>query len=121
MTNKSFAATYHGKPIVIMGKEWTIEVVPYDDPKMKKCNADGLCEVYERTIKIRDLEQDPEREGMYDSITEFMKNVLRHEIIHAFFHETCHQKYKENEELVEILAQAVPKLSKIMENAEVLR
>lgn len=120
MSKKTFAEAYNGKPIVIMGEEWTIEVVPYDDPKMEINQCNGLCESYTKTIKIRNLNDDPKKSEMYDNIDEFMRKVLRHELLHAFFHTICNQKYNEDEELVETLAHALPKISKIMERAGVL-
>lgn len=117
---KTFSETYNGKPVVIMGEEWTIEVVPYDDPKMETNQCNGLCESYTKTIKIRDLNGDPKKLELYDNIDEFMRKVLRHELLHAFFHTICNQKYNEDEELVETLAHAFPKIAKIMESVEVL-
>ena len=47
------------------------------------------------------------RRKKYD---EFIKKVKRHEIIHAYFHESGLKTYAENEELVDWMAWQFPKL-----------
>lgn len=97
---------------------WTQYNIIEDGEGLKKINADGECRPYGKVIKIRSLESmlgedatDAERKARYDE-------TLRHEVIHAFFHECGHDDYSNNEELVDCLAIQFPKLLKLFKELD---
>ena len=50
---------------------------------------DGYCDSPNRTIVVRDYtEEEQKKDNMTDNLDEYNKKVLRHEIIHAFLHES---------------------------------
>lgn len=104
--------------INVLGTEYNIKVD--DTTLLESINADGLHKEYEKEILIRGLD------GFLcpdDSKTakENRKNeVLRHEIIHAFFSESGLDDYCGNEQLVNWLAIQFPKMQKAFEQANCL-
>lgn len=94
----------------ILGTNYELIV---NDESLMEINADGVCRPYEKVIRIApviDMLDD-------DSSTKEKRlrnnEVLRHEIIHAFFNECGLSEYYENETLVNWLAVQFPKLMKI--------
>lgn len=94
--------------ISILGTEYNIAV----DDTLEKTNCDGLCKKYEKQIMIRsvgamlcDDDSTETKKKRYDE-------VLRHEIIHAFFSESGLDDYSNNEQLVNYLAIQFPKMLK---------
>ena len=109
----AFYKEYNGKKINVLGTEWTIKVLDPDDNRLTEMDCTGLCEAYTKEIYVKD------RTSIHDfrqylNIEDFLKKVIRHEIIHATFFETGNAKYYEDEDLTEILAHLVPKMAKVM-------
>ena len=96
--------------INILGSEWEIlRQSDRENPKLK--NADGLCECYSKKIIIRKLEDDVMN---FDNLNAYEHKVLRHEIVHAFLHESglCGNcDWADNEEMVDWVACQYPKFS----------
>ena len=79
-------------------------------------DADGLAELYSKEIYIRTgYEDDP---NCFNNITEYREKVLRHEILHAIFHECGLDKYSNDEDLVNFLALQYNKIVDIMNKAK---
>lgn len=72
----------------------------------------GECNRYTKTIKIN-----MEYFGATDVETSAMYKTIRHEIIHAFFHEAGLDCYSEDETLVDTLAVLIPKMLKAFAEA----
>ena len=108
-----FYHKYNNRKVNIMGVEWTIKVVDPDDERMTDIDCTGLCEAYTHEIYVKDRTKlnDPKQ---YLNIEDFVKKVLRHEIVHATFFEAGNSSYYEDEELTETLAHLVPKMAKAM-------
>ena len=118
-TRTEFCKKYDGKKVTILGSEWTIRVVsPYDE-RMNNIDCTGLCEAYTHEIYIKDRTalNDPKQ---YLNIEDFVRKVLRHEIIHATFFETGNSTFYEDEDLTETLAHLVPKMAKVMMELELM-
>lgn len=86
-----------------------------NDKSLKEIGADGECRSYSKIIRIRPVKDmlsgdssDKEKEDRYNE-------VLRHEVIHAFFHECGLDDYCGNEELVDWLAVQFPKMLKVFQ------
>lgn len=98
------------KKINILGTEYEIVMqTEAENPKLE--DANGLCEFYSKKIVLRTGYE--EEKNAFDNIFDFQVKVLRHEIIHAFFHESGLDSYAEDETLVDYLAVQIPKLSSI--------
>lgn len=93
----------------ILGTEYTIVT---NTSMCQSLNADGICKEYDKLIVMREcdclLDPDDSREAKEERYNE----VLRHEIIHAFFDESGLEEYSNDEQLVCWLAKQFPKMTK---------
>lgn len=104
------------RTINILGTEYTIE----DDENLIKTQADGLHEEYAKRISMRRAE-----DMLTDTDSEQLKKlrykeVVRHEIMHAFFTESGLEDYCANEQLISWLAIQTPKIFKVFQELDVL-
>ena len=86
-----------------------------------KANADGLCNYYNKKIYIRPEEEMFEGDAGVDDISKEnrYKEVMRHEIIHAFLDECGEDDYSKDERLVSFLAMQFYKLHDIFEKLDI--
>lgn len=102
------------KEVNILGTEYVIKV----DKTLRNTNFDGLCNGYSKMITIRRT-KDMLSENDSKEIKNIRKSeVLRHEIIHAFFNESGLEEYSDNEQLVDWIAKQSPKILKAFQQAE---
>lgn len=94
--------------VKILGTDYKVIT---DTDRCKQKNADGLCCVYEKEIYIRELEDMLSDSDSRDAKMKRFREVLRHEIIHAFFHECGLEEYSDNEFIVDWIAMNFPKMS----------
>lgn len=103
----------------ILGQPYEIIMQPESahDPKLN--NASGYTEPWSRRLIIDDFSPDAQTVENPDA---FKRNVLRHEITHAFLHESglraC--SWGDNEEIVDWIAHQGPKLFKAWQEAGAL-
>lgn len=74
--------------VMVLGSEYKIKV---SDKKKDKSldDCDGYCKVSENIIGVRDLHDDDDWKSESEShIRSRMKKILRHEIVHAFLHQS---------------------------------
>lgn len=95
--------------INILGTEYLAIV---DNDECMAMNADGLCKFYDKKIVVRSLDKMLGNEDSEDIKRIRMQEVVRHEIIHAFFTESGLDDYSGNEQLVNWLAIQIPKMLK---------
>ena len=86
------------KKITILGTEYTIE---QDGNILKSEGADGICERYGKRIILAPKDLMLEDTNDADLKEDRYKEVLRHEVVHAFFAESGLLNYGGNEELVD--------------------
>lgn len=92
----------------VLGTEYEIIT---DDSIVSK-GVDGLCKSYDKEIVIRSRGEMLCSEDS-EAIKELRyKEVLRHELIHAFFDESGLDDYSNNEQLVNWIAAQFPKMLK---------
>lgn len=96
--------------INILGTEY---VARTDDDACMEMNADGLCKFYDKQIVVRSLEKMLGTDDSEDIKRIRMQEVVRHEIIHAFFTESGLDCYSDNEQLVSWIAVQFPKMLKV--------
>lgn len=108
--------------INILGSEWTIEKRKReDDPNLGA--YDGYADTSIRKIIVEDMVKE---QGGKADLSEYTKQVLRHEIIHAFLFESgleanslCFERgWATNEEMVDWFALQSPKLMKAFKEAD---
>ena len=104
--------------INVLGTEYSLIIDKSD--YLKNINADGEHREYEKTITIRQLSGFLDRESTPEAKEVRKKEVLRHEIIHAFFSESGLDNYNGDEQLVNWLAIQFPKMQKVFEQADCL-
>lgn len=107
----------------ILGTEYKIEVRKYsEDECMKRNNWQGYCDEDLKLIVLADL--DEKEYFQYDSEEQkdkSIKEILRHEIVHAFLNESglsCSAlqyqgAWARNEEMVDWIAIQFPKIAKV--------
>lgn len=104
------------KTINILGTEYEI----HTDDSIVSQAVDGMCKSYDKKIIVRSKgnmlcpdDSDEVKDIRY-------KEVLRHEIIHAFFDEAGLDDYSNNEQLVEWIAFQFPKMLRTFVEADCL-
>lgn len=108
----------------VLGTEYKIITKNYkDDPYFAKWNADGYCDGVEKEIVLCNLLTYPDFDETAAYAEKCQKQVLRHEIIHAFLNESGLQSsatknngaWARNEEMVDFFAIQFPKIQKAFE------
>lgn len=95
----------------ILGTEY---VVTRNTSAIEGMGADGICYPFDKKIIYRDLKDFLDKE---DSITAKMvrrEEVIRHEVIHAFFAESGLSSYGNDEVLVYWIAKQFPKIDEVV-------
>lgn len=90
----------------ILGTEY--QLIESDD--IIKQNADGVCMEYDKQIKIRPVENMLNPDDSKLTKKKRYNEVLRHEVIHAFFSESGLDYYSSDERLIDWIAIQFPKL-----------
>ena len=101
--------------VTILGTEYSIVRMAYDDDFMVEANASGLCDGFTKTIYISDMGN--LRENQVDKA---IREVARHEVIHAYLTECglCENAlvvdiaWPLNEEMVDWFALMLPRINK---------
>ena len=116
--------------INVLGTEYSVAMWAYKEkPIFEKQSIDGYCDSVRKEIAVCDMKTFP---GYEDEPIEYCndieKQILRHEIIHAFFNESGLQEsglqysgsWARNEEMVDWIALQFPKLMKAFKEADAL-
>ena len=97
--------------IHILGQEYKIVWTDKEECKDLE-KADGVIDYYKKEITM-------DKELLNDEDDLYKNQVLRHEIIHAFLHESGMTKYRTDETLVELLSFQIPKMVKTFEELDI--
>lgn len=89
-----------------------------NDATLKDINADGACSSYEKVIRIAPLKDMLQPDDSEQAKRKRYNEVLRHEMIHAFFDESGLDQYSDDEQLVNWLAVQFPKMLKAFAAAD---
>lgn len=101
------------KKINVLGTQYTIYVDVTEKDNLVIRDADGVCDFTTKEIFIAPMEQ---TDRTYQSIENYAKRTLRHEIVHAILFESGldhNTEWARNEEVVDWIAIQFPKLMKI--------
>ncbi len=111
------------RDISILGTKYTIRFTNYNSDKwMQENSCEGYCDSIMRQIVICDMRTWPNFDIFpVGRCEQAEKNIMRHEIIHAFFNESGLQEctfkvdgaWSKNEEMVDWLAIQYPKIKKV--------
>ena len=104
--------------INVLGEEYVlVKSNAVSDPKLE--HNDGYCD---HTVKMIVIDTFQETELSVGDLAEYEKQVIRHELIHAFLHESglsdC--SWAKNEEIVDWIALQFPKMMKVFEEHKCL-
>ena len=77
--------------------------------------SDGYCDQSSKKIVIDTFQDSP---GSLENLDEYKKQVIRHEIVHAFLFESGLDSWSRNEDLVDWVAYQFPKLLKVFKEAK---
>ena len=100
----------NGKIINVLGTLYRVDMVPEsEDPKLK--DMDGYMDPSIKRIVVADVNQRPADNESVHNPEWFQKNIVRHELIHAFITESgLEDAYWHNEDMVRWLAYMFPRL-----------
>ena len=102
----------------ILGTEYIIrELTEEEYPKLRISEANGLAELYSKELIIS-KDMNPNTGAEFANFQDFKNKVVRHEIVHAFFHESGLVDYCNDERLVNWIALQAPKMLKVFEDTE---
>ena len=106
------------KKISIMGTEYNL-ICRSNNTELTKLGCDGYCDSYKKEIVVKPIIEQFNRskEEPYETKFARFKDVVRHEIIHAYFDQAGLTEYSEDETLVESLTTLIPKIEKSTEEA----
>lgn len=98
----------------VLGTEYEIQSSEDIYKTLMESQNTGECDMYAKVISIS-----PQEFIVNDSREDVRKSVynicMRHEILHAFFHEAGVDKYCEDETLVDFIAMQFPKMKALFE------
>lgn len=100
----------NGKIINVLGTPYRVDMVPEsEDPKLK--DMDGYMDPSIKRIVVADVNQRPADNESVHNPEWFQKNIVRHELIHAFITESgLEDAFWHNEDMVRWLAYMFPRL-----------
>lgn len=110
-----------GRPDVVnvLGQPYEIIYRPDSEQDPKLDDSSGYCEPHSKKLVVGDFEPGAKT---VENPDDFKAKVLRHEIVHAFLHESglrgC--SWGDNEEIVDWIALQGPKLLKAWQEAGAL-
>lgn len=101
-----------------MGQEYDLRLLTEKEfPKLVSAKASGLAELYNKELIINKDDTIADKET-FDNLREYSNTTVRHEILHAFFHEAGLRDYCKDEKLIDWLALQIPKISKAIKQFE---
>lgn len=100
----------NGKIINVLGTPYRVDMVPESEgPKLK--DMDGYMDPSIKRIVVADVNQRPADNESVHNPEWFQKNIVRHELIHAFITESgLEDAYWHTEDMVRWLAYMFPRL-----------
>lgn len=107
------------KKVNILGTDYTIREVmnKTEDVRLDLLDANAVCEPYTKEIILKDIPNDVR---YVNDLESYKKKVLRHELVHAFLHESGLSSYESDELLVEWIAQKMQQMADVMINLDCL-
>lgn len=102
--------------VSILGTEYLLET----DTSLNEGEKDGLYYPYRKKISTRDKSDLLDETATDEEKQIRLKETMRHEITHAFFHESGLDEYCDDERLVDWFAIQSPKIYKVFAELDLL-
>lgn len=105
--------------VTVLGQPYEIVYRPDSEQDPKLDEANGYCEPHSKKLIVSDFTPDAKT---VENPDDFKAKVLRHEIVHAFLHESGlrSNSWGDNEEIVDWIALQGPKLLRAWQEAGAL-
>ena len=106
----------------ILGSEWSVKFGK-EEKYPNLAEMDGYTDLSTREIVVEDMKALPGQIGVKADLGSYQKQVIRHEIIHAFLFESGlaeNSEWAQNEEMVDFFAIQFPKLMEAFKNADAI-
>lgn len=107
----------------ILGTEYEV-VVSTEDKEPLLTDCDGCCDTSTKKLYIKDCSRDRNDTNALRDLDAYMHKVARHEMTHAFLHESglsiC-SDWAMTEELVDWIAIQLPKMAKLAAELDAVR
>ena len=98
------------KTVSVLGGNYDVYIDDYID------DCDGYCKRYNREIHVLKAKRQLDgKDSTREEKESRYREVMRHELMHAFFNETGLEKYGYDETLVQFLATVFPKMQSVFE------
>ena len=98
------------------GTHYTVQELTVEQSPVKLADTEGYTELFSKEIILRTGYEDSP--STIKCVNDYKAKVLRHELMHAIFHECGLSNYCDDETLVEFLAIQFPKIQKILGQVE---
>ena len=118
------------KDLSVLGQKYKVKELSYAENKeFKEMDCAGYCNGNTKAIFVCKMSTYPGWENAEEeSLKEEQRRILRHEIVHAFLHESglssnsseCLDGWARNEEMIDWFALQGPKIYKTWKEAEAL-
>ena len=102
----------------ILGTDYQL-IASNERENLKLQNNDGIAELYSKKL-IFDF-TDKVDNLTFENIESYMQSVVRHEMMHAFFHEAGLDRYADDEVLVDFIAKQFPKLQELFKTDKIVK
>lgn len=107
------------KKVNILGTEYTVyERSLEEDSYLENC--DGYCD---HTVKEIVCKKFKTEQGSLKDLDKYRDKVLRHELLHAFLHESGlgnNSDWATNEEMIDFFAYQIPKIVEVIQELKIL-
>ena len=97
----------------VLGTEYEIRCDMEIGKDILSTGADGECDLYAKVINI--VDKDQIKDGREEAKITAWNNIMRHELMHAFFTEAGLDCYAQDEKLVDFIAVQFPKMKALFE------
>lgn len=102
------------RSINILGTNYRLVV----DSKSLEPDTDGLCGYYNKQITMRGVNDIFDKDTTVEEKKLRFKEIMRHELVHAFLSESGLDNYSSDEVLVQWMAAQLPKMFEVMKECE---
>ncbi len=102
------------RKISILGTEYEIA----EDSGLYRTDFDGICKNYGKSVRARALADMLDQDSTEKEKRIRLDEVMRHELVHAFFFESGLNEYSEDEQLVSWIAIQFPKMLKAFQEVD---
>lgn len=106
----------------VLGVPYKVHIGTVENyPILKDNSSSGLCDFSIKSIWVADTQLDEPEVGDMQNKKYLTNITLRHELLHAYFHESGIENYADNENLVNYIAMSLEKIYAMCEEAGAIK